>query len=160
MTRLAIGKAFILGAALAALSISLSAQRSVTRSVYIDAVDSGGKPVLNLTAEDFQVTENGAKRGVVRAALGNAPMCIVRWWIPASAVAPMMSTFRHGLACVRQRAAGIGRSGLHFVRRSAPDSHLSLAPAATRCARRSRGSHRRAAPTRSTTPCSKPTNDS
>jgi hypothetical protein len=97
MTRRAIGTAFILGAALAILPVSLSAQRTVTRSVFVDAVDTGGKPVLNLTAEDFQVTENGVKRGVTRAALGNAPMRIVLMVDSSTAVAPMMSTFRTAL---------------------------------------------------------------
>ncbi len=97
MTRHAVGIAFILGAALAILPVSLSAQRTVTRSVYIDAVDTGGKPVLNLTTEDFQITENGVKRTVTRAALGNAPMRIVLMVDSSTAVGPMMSTFRTAL---------------------------------------------------------------
>jgi hypothetical protein len=97
MTRHAIGTAFILGAALAVLPVTLSAQRTVTRSVYIDAVDTGGRPVLNLTAEDFQVTENGARRQVMRAALGNAPMRIVLMVDSSTAVAPMLNSFRTGL---------------------------------------------------------------
>jgi len=97
MTRRAIGKAFILGAALATLPASLSAQRTVTRSVFVDAVDTGGQPVLNLTAEDFQVTESGVKRTVTRAALGNAPMRIVLMVDSSTAVAPMINNFRTAL---------------------------------------------------------------
>ena len=97
MTRHAIGIALILGSAVAILPISLSAQRTVTRSIFVDAVDSAGAPVLNLTAEDFQITENGAKRAVTRAALGNAPMRIVLMVDSSTAVGPMMSTFRTAL---------------------------------------------------------------
>lgn len=79
------------------ISVSLSAQRTVTRLIFVDAVDSGGTPVLNLTAEDFQITENGAKRAVTRAALGNAPMRIVLMVDSSTAVAPMMNTFRIAL---------------------------------------------------------------
>lgn len=79
------------------ISVSLSAQRTVTRLIFVDAVDSGGTPVLNLTAEDFQITENGTKRAVTRAALGNAPMRIVLMVDSSTAVAPMMNTFRIAL---------------------------------------------------------------
>ncbi len=97
MTRRAIGKAFILGAAFATLPISLSAQRTVTRSVYVSALDTGGSPVLNLTAEDFLVNESGVKRDVVRATLGNAPMRIVLLVDSSTTVGPMMNNFRTAL---------------------------------------------------------------
>ena len=79
------------------ISATLAAQRTVTRSIFVDAVDTGGKPVLNLTAEDFQLTENGVKRTVTRAALGNAPMRIVLLVDSSTAVAPMINNFRNGL---------------------------------------------------------------
>jgi len=88
----------VLAAALFILvSATLSAQRTVTRSVFVDAVDTGGQPVLNLTAEDFQVTESGVKRTVTRAALGNAPMRIVLMVDSSTAVAPMINNFRTAL---------------------------------------------------------------
>lgn len=79
------------------ISATPSAQRTIMRSIFVDAVDSGGTPVLNLTAEDFQITENGAKRPVTRAALGNAPMRIVLMVDSSTAVAPMINTFRTAL---------------------------------------------------------------
>jgi hypothetical protein len=97
MTRRTIAQAFILGAALATLPVSLSAQRTVMRSVFVDAVDTGGSPVLNLTAEDFLVNESGIKRDVVRATLGNAPMRIVLLVDSSTAVGPMMNNFRTAL---------------------------------------------------------------
>lgn len=96
MMRHAIG-AFILAAALSILPISLSAQRPVTRSIYVSALDTGGAPVLNLTAEDFQVVENGAKRNIIRAALGNAPMRIVLMVDSSTPVAPMINQFKTAL---------------------------------------------------------------
>lgn len=84
-------------ALLVLIPASPSAQRTITRSVFIDAVDSGGKPVLNLTAEDFQLTENGAKRAVTRAALGTAPMRIVLLVDSSTAMGPMINSFRTAL---------------------------------------------------------------
>ena len=84
-------------AILVALSGSLVAQRTVPRTFYISATDLKGAPVLNLTAADFQVTENGVKREVSRAALGTTPMRIVLMVDSSTAVGPMMSTFRTAL---------------------------------------------------------------
>lgn len=80
-----------------ALSGSLVAQRTVPRTFYISATDVQGAPVLNLTAADFQVTENGVTREVSRAALGTTPMRIVLMVDSSTAVGPMMSTFRTAL---------------------------------------------------------------
>jgi hypothetical protein len=87
----------VVSAILFLISISLSAQRTVTRSIYVSALDTGGAPVLNLTAEDFQVIENGAKRNIVRAALGNAPMRIVLMVDSSTAVGPMINQFKTAL---------------------------------------------------------------
>ena len=122
MTRRAIGRACILGAALAALPVSVSAQRTVTRSIFVEAVDSGGKPVLNLTAEDFQITENGAKRAVTRAALGSAPMRIVLLVDSSTAVGPMLNSFRTALNAFVDELPESEEDRLHFDRRAAPDS--------------------------------------
>jgi hypothetical protein len=56
----------------ALLTTSISAQR-ITRRIFVSA-RAAGTPVLDLTAADFQVVENGNKREVTRAALGNGPM--------------------------------------------------------------------------------------
>jgi hypothetical protein len=82
---------------LVALSVAVSAQRTVTRSIYVSALDTGGAPVLNLSAEDFQVIENGAKRDIIRASLGNAPMRIVLMVDSSTAVGPMINQFKTAL---------------------------------------------------------------
>src|SRR4026208_2405664 len=97
MTRRAIGKAFLLGAALSTLSISLSAQRTITRLVYISAVDEAETAVLNLTNADFRITENGLQREVTAATLVNGPMRIVLLVDSSTPVGPMLNNFRTAL---------------------------------------------------------------
>jgi hypothetical protein len=75
---------------------SLSAQR-VTRRVFVDAVDDVGDPVLNLTAGEFRITENGVRREVTRASLGTAPMRIVLLIDSSTSMAPMVNSFRAAL---------------------------------------------------------------
>lgn len=79
------------------LSVSLSAQKTITRTVYVNAVDGSGTPVLNLTAEDFHVTEDGEKRQVAHAALGSAPMRIVLMVDSSTAMAPVINPLRTAL---------------------------------------------------------------
>ena len=93
MTRRLVGGVAILLAAL--LSISLSAQR-ITRRVFVSA-RAAGAPVLDLTAADFQIVENGTKREATRAALGKAPMRIVLLVDSSSAMSQMLNHFRAGL---------------------------------------------------------------
>lgn len=75
----------------------LLAQRTVTRTIYVDAVDGNGAPVLNLTAEDFLVTEDGEKRQVTLAALGSAPMRVVLMVDSSTSMSPMINALREGL---------------------------------------------------------------
>jgi hypothetical protein len=79
------------------IPVSLSAQRSITRSIYVSALDTGGAPVVNLTSADFDVIENGAKRQVLRATLGSEPMRIVLLVDSSTPVGPMMNNFRTAL---------------------------------------------------------------
>ena len=79
------------------LSVSLPAQRPVTRSVWVNVVDTGGTPVVNLTAADFRVTENGVKREVTRATLGNRPMRIVLMVDSSTPVGKMVNDVRTAL---------------------------------------------------------------
>ena len=85
-------------AMLVAISASLSAQRTVTRSVFVNVVDTAGRPALDLTRADFQVTENGAKRDVTRATLGDAPMRIVLMVDSSTPVGPLIYNFKTALA--------------------------------------------------------------
>jgi hypothetical protein len=84
-------------ALLVTLAVAVSAQRTVRRSVYIDAVDLAGAPVLNLTTADFQLTEDGSQREVTRAALLNGPMRIVLMVDSSTPVGPMINNFRTAL---------------------------------------------------------------
>jgi hypothetical protein len=84
-------------AILAAISVSLSAQRAVPRSVWVSVVDGTGQPALNLTHEEFQVTENGVTRPVTRATLGNAPMRIVLMVDSSTPVGPLINDFKTAL---------------------------------------------------------------
>jgi hypothetical protein len=83
---------------LVSISVSLDAQRTVTRSIFISATDGAGRPVLDLTSADFQITESGAKRSITRATLGTAPLRIVLMVDSSTPVGPMINTFKKALA--------------------------------------------------------------
>jgi hypothetical protein len=85
-------------AILVSISISLTAQRTTSRSIFVSATDTAGRPVLDLTPADFQITESGAKRAVTRATLGNAPMRIVLMVDSSTPVGPMINTFKKALS--------------------------------------------------------------
>jgi hypothetical protein len=93
MTRRMVGCLAMLLVAL--LTTSVSAQR-ITRRVFVSA-RADGAPVLDLTAADFQIIENGTKREVTRAALGKPPMRIVLMVDSSGAVPQMLNHFRAGL---------------------------------------------------------------
>lgn len=76
---------------------SLSAQR-VPKRIFVSAVDGAGRPVVDLTAAEFQITEDGVKREVTRATLGQAPLRIVLMVDSSTATAPMMNNFRIALS--------------------------------------------------------------
>ena len=80
----------------AALPLSTAAQR-VTKRIYVSAVDGKGEPVVDLSARDFQVTENGVKREVSRVTLGTAPMRVVLMVDSSTSIQPMMLSFRNAL---------------------------------------------------------------
>lgn len=85
-------------AILVSVSIPLSAQKTVPRQVWVNVVDSAGRPALDLTPEDFQVTENGVRRAVTRATLGTAPMRVVLLVDSSAAVGPFINDFKTALA--------------------------------------------------------------
>jgi hypothetical protein len=94
MTRRSVGLLAIL-VAVVLVSTSVSAQR-ITRRIFV-AARAAGAPVLDLTAADFQIVENGTKREVTRAGLGKAPMRIVLLVDSSSAMSQMLNPFRAGL---------------------------------------------------------------
>jgi hypothetical protein len=79
------------------VSVSLPAQKGMRR-LYVSAIDAAtGAAVLDLKAEEIQVTENGTRREVTRAALGKAPLRIVLLVDSSSAMEPMLNNFRPAL---------------------------------------------------------------
>jgi hypothetical protein len=83
-------------ACVVAIPLLLSAQ-SVPRRIFVSALDTGGRPVAELTAADLQITEDGVKRTVTRVTSGSAPLRIVLMVDSSTPTAPMMNTFRIAL---------------------------------------------------------------
>jgi hypothetical protein len=94
------------------------AARPVQKSALVTVVPEGGKPLRALTAKDFTVTEDGAKRDVVDAQLADEPM----------SVALLIDTTQPPLATVpptqdlRASAAAFVKA-IHDVN---PDAQISL----------------------------------
>ena len=78
--------------------MAFAEQRTVTRTIFVSALDGAGRPVLDLRPADFEVTESGAKREVTSATLGNAPMRIVLMVDSSTPVGPMVNTIKKALA--------------------------------------------------------------
>ena len=74
----------------------LSAQR-VQRRVYVAATDGSGLPVVNLSAGDFELLENGVPREVLRATRANRPMRIALVVDSSGEMAPLLNNLRAGL---------------------------------------------------------------
>jgi VWFA-related protein len=53
-----------------------AAPQMVRRTVYVTALDRGGRPVPGLTADDFRVKEDGRVRGIAQAEVATQPMQI------------------------------------------------------------------------------------
>lgn len=83
-------------ACILALPISISGQRA-TKRIFVSAVDDKGEPVVDLTARDFEVSENGVKRDVTRSTLGTAPMRVILMVDSSTSIQPMMLSFRNAL---------------------------------------------------------------
>lgn len=81
---------------LLSLADALLAQQ-VPKRIFVNTAGPGGGPVLDLTAEEFTITEDGTTRQVTRATLGNLPMRIVLMVDSSTATSPMMNNFRQAL---------------------------------------------------------------
>ena len=115
-----------------ALAAGVSAQRTVVRSIWVSAIDTGDRPVTDLTAADFQIIESGAKRKIVRATLGNEPLRIVLMVDSSTMVAPMVTQFKTALATfvdtlpAHHQIAFISSGGQIRVRTKPTDSRDKL----------------------------------
>lgn len=122
----------IAGVILAAISVTLSAQRNVTRLVYVSALDTGGAPVLNLSPADFRLTEDGAQREVTRVTRGTAPMRIVLMVDSSTQVGPMINNFRTALTAFAdalpesEEVVFVSSGGQIRVRSQAKDDRAKL----------------------------------
>lgn len=121
----------IVAAAILLLAPTLSAQRT-TRTVFVAAEDATGAPVLNLAVADFQVTENGVPREVMRAVLGTAPLRVVLMVDSSTPVAPMINNFKTALTAFvdalpeTEEVAFISSGGQIRVRSQPADGRVKL----------------------------------
>jgi von Willebrand factor type A domain len=96
----------VLAAAVAlagAVTSALSAQSTPpgkmhTRQVFVAVTDRGGAPVLDLTANDFEIKENGVARPIDRAGLARSPMRIALVIDTSDSTTEAVSMIRKGLA--------------------------------------------------------------
>jgi hypothetical protein len=72
-------------------------QRTVTRSVFISAVEDSGMPLPDLTRADVQVTEDGVKREVTRVTLCDEPLRIALLADSSTATSAIINTVRTAL---------------------------------------------------------------
>lgn len=82
--------------ALLAAVMPLPAQR-IAKRIFIEAVDDQGQPLLNLTAADLTIIEDGSPRDVTRVTPGTVPMRIALVVDSSTSTAPMMTIFRQAL---------------------------------------------------------------
>lgn len=80
-----------------AIPLLVSAQ-NVPKRIFVSALDTGGRPVADLTAMDFQITEDGVTRTVTRVTSGSEPLRIVLMVDSSTPTGPMMSNFRVALS--------------------------------------------------------------
>jgi hypothetical protein len=89
--------AALVSAVLILFSGSLSAQRTIARSVFIEAVGPDDKLLTDLIAADLTVTESGVPRKVLRVTPGTTPMRIVLMVDSSNPVLPMINSFKTAL---------------------------------------------------------------
>jgi VWA domain-containing protein len=88
-------RAVVLSAAL--LSATPVSAQSNVRRIFAAVETSAGRPVLDISAAEFHLTENGVERPIVRAALATAPMRIVLMIDASGTAARFIPDFRTAL---------------------------------------------------------------
>ena len=83
----------------------LSAQL-VQRRVYVAATDASGAAVVNLSAGDLELLENGVPREVLRATRANRPMRIALVVDSSGEMAPLLNSLRAGLTTFLEQLPG------------------------------------------------------
>jgi len=102
----------------------LTAQKQ-PRTIFVNAIDAAGAPVLDLTTADFEVSEGGAPRTVTRTALANGPMRIIIMVDTGGSADPWQSGVKSGLtafveAIPPQHEIGVVTIGRQFRVHLAP----------------------------------------
>jgi hypothetical protein len=82
---------------IAVLAVSPADAQSNVRRVFAAVETSSGRPVVDVTAPEFHLTENGVERPVVRAALATTPMRIVLMVDASGPAARLIPDFRAAL---------------------------------------------------------------
>ena len=72
-------------------------QKPHARQVFVHVADQQGAPVLDLASGDFEITEGGTKRTVVRAGLAKSPMRVALIVDTGDGAAPALIHLRAGL---------------------------------------------------------------
>lgn len=137
------------------LATAVASAQRVPHRVFVSVTDRSGAPITDLTARDFELTENGVKREISRTALG-PPMRIILLVDSSTTIAPMLVSVRRGLTAflevipASQEMALITTGGQIGIRVAPHRIDRSWrAP--------SRHSRHRAVPTPSWIRCSRPT---
>ena len=85
------------------------------KSIFVSVLDAGGKPVKDLTAEDFRLREDGVDREIVSVKPATEPLQVVLLADTTATADPLIRDIRTSLsACVKQ---------LHAA---SPDAAISL----------------------------------
>jgi hypothetical protein len=92
----------VVRAALTIIALALCAApplvaQLVQRRVYVAATDASGAAVVNLSAGDLELLENGVPREVLRATRANRPMRIALVVDSSGEMAPLLNSLRAGL---------------------------------------------------------------
>jgi hypothetical protein len=76
---------------------SRPSSKTHTRQVFVAVTDRSGAPVLDLTANDFEITERGVARPIDRAGLAKSPMRIALFVDTSDTTAQALNSIRAGL---------------------------------------------------------------
>lgn len=81
----------------ASLNAQSKAPKVQTRQVYVSVFDRFNTPITDLSAADFEVSENGVKREVVRAEMARSPMRIAMMIDTGDGMSPALNHLRAGM---------------------------------------------------------------
>jgi hypothetical protein len=86
-----------LGLPASAVGQNRQSQKGQTRRLFVSVIDQAGSPVLDLASGDFNVTEGGTARTIVRAGLATSPMRVALLVDTSDAASAALPHLRAGL---------------------------------------------------------------